>query len=273
MSSPTIAFIGAGNMSYAIIGGMLQNGFLPANIIASNRNAQKRKKLVDDFAISVTDNNLDALQRADIVVLSVKPQGMAQLLQSIADAQLDLSGKLFISVAAGITVTRLIDMLGQRVPLIRCMPNTPSLVGLGVSGLYNCGANAAQCQLAERIFTSTGKVVWLEQEAQINDIIAVTGSSPAYFFLFMEAIANKAQQLGFSEQQARELVQQTALGAATMAQTQPEVSLSQLRANVTSKGGTTHAAIESLQTHNLEEDVARAMDACIARAATMEQEI
>ena len=273
MPNKKIAFIGTGNMSYAIIGGMIKSGFEPNNIIATNRNTEKLTKVANDFSVQTTTDNIDALMNADVIVLSVKPQMMGQLCHTLQAAEVDLSDKLFISVAAGITISRLHDMLGQPVKVVRCMPNTPSLLGLGVSGLFAAEISTQERELVEQIFSSTGITIWVDNEAKINDIIAVTGSSPAYFFLFMEAIEEKARMLGFNAEQARALVQQTALGAAKMAASQPEVSISQLRANVTSKGGTTHAAIEHLKENQLHNTVADAMDACIIRAQQMEQEL
>ncbi len=273
MSQKTIAFIGTGNMSYAIIGGMVKSGFAKEQIIATNRNQEKLAKVAADFGVQTTSDNIEALQKADVIVLSVKPQMMAELAQTFTDAGVDVSDKVFISVAAGITVKRLQEMLGQPVKMVRCMPNTPSLLGRGVSGLFAHGTDEQENQFIQEVFESTGIVVWVEEESQINDIIAVTGSSPAYFFLFMEAIEQKAIELGFSAEQARTLVQQTALGAAEMALSQTDISIAQLRANVTSKGGTTNAAVEHLKAQGLIEDVAGAMDACIARAQEMEKEI
>ncbi|CAM4305859.1 pyrroline-5-carboxylate reductase [Pseudoalteromonas ostreae] len=273
MSDKTIAFIGTGNMSYAIIGGMVKKGFAASNIIATNRNHEKLAKVAADFGVKTTADNNAALRDADIIVLSVKPQMMGDLCQSFQDSGIDFSDKLFISVAAGLTVKRLREMLGKDVKMVRCMPNTPSLLGRGVSGLFGAGETKQEHEFVQQVFECTGIAAWVEQESQINDVIAVTGSSPAYFFLFMEAIEEKAKALGFSDEDARRLVQQTALGAAEMAVSQPEISISQLRANVTSKGGTTHAAVEHLKAHGLTGTVADAMDACIARAEQMEQEL
>ncbi len=260
-------------MSYAIIGGMVKNGFKADNIIATNRNQEKLAKVAADFKVRTTSDNNEALRDADVIVLSVKPQMMGELCQAFQDSGVDFSDKLFISVAAGLTVKRLREMLGQDVKMVRCMPNTPSLLSRGVSGLYGAGETQQEHEFVQHVFECTGIVVWVEQESQINDIIAVTGSSPAYFFLFMEAIEAKAKALGFSDSDARRLVQQTALGAAEMTLSQPEISIAQLRANVTSKGGTTHAAVEHLKDNGLTQTVADAMDACITRAQQMEQEL
>ena len=272
MSEKTIAFIGTGNMSYAIIGGLINSGFKPDNIIATNRNADKLEKVQADFGIRATNDNITAIEQADYIVLSVKPQMMEALCDTIKTSSVNFQEKVFISVAAGIKVARLQEMLGHPVKMIRCMPNTPSLLGKGVSGLYSNNASEQERAFTSDIFNATGIVSWLEQEDQINDIIAVTGSSPAYLFLFLEAIEEKAQQLGFDKQQARQLVDQVATGAADMVAHSPDLSISQLRANVTSKGGTTAAAIAHFEQHNLKNTVADAMDACINRAQQMEQE-
>jgi pyrroline-5-carboxylate reductase len=272
MTNKTIAFIGTGNMSFAIIAGLVKNGYDQNHIIATNRNLEKLNKVSSELGVKTTSDNIEAVQNADVVVLSVKPQMRAALCQTFSEQGLDLSNKLIISVAAGITVKRLSEMLAQPSRIIRCMPNTPSLLGLGVSGLFSANATDADKQICEHIFASVGIVTWLNKESQINDIIAVTGSSPAYFFLFMEAIEEKARALGFSQEQARQLVQQTALGAANMVASQ-QVPISELRANVTSKGGTTAAAIAHFESNHLKPLVSNAMDACIARAEQMEKEL
>ena len=144
MSDKTIAFIGTGNMSYAIIGGMVKNGFNANNIIATNRNQEKLAKVADDFKVKTTSDNNEALRDADVIVLSVKPQMMGDLCKSFQESGIDFSDKLFISVAAGLTVKRLREMLGQNVKMVRCMPNTPSLLGRGVSGLFGADETAEE---------------------------------------------------------------------------------------------------------------------------------
>ena len=150
MIDRTIAFIGTGNMSYAIISGMIKNGFDKSHIIATNRNSEKLAKVANELAISTETDNLAALARADVIVLSVKPQMMADLCKTFADSGIDLRKKLFISVAAGVTIERLQQMLGQKVTMIRCMPNTPCLLGKGVSGLYTYSANDEEKPIAAR---------------------------------------------------------------------------------------------------------------------------
>ena len=158
MSDKKIAFIGTGNMSYAIIGGMVKNGFDANNIIATNRNQEKLAKVAADFKVQTTSDNNEALRDADVIVLSVKPQMMGDLCKSFQESGVDFSDKLFISVAAGLTVKRLREMLGQDVKMVRCMPNTPSLLGRGVSGLYGAGETPSEHEFVQQVFECTGIV-------------------------------------------------------------------------------------------------------------------
>lgn len=267
MNDNTVAFIGAGNMARCIIGGMVKTGYPAANIIAANPSRPKLDALAQDFGIEVTQDNLLAVAKADVIVLSVKPQLMAEVCTALIAGVPEIAEKLFVTVAAGLPVSRYEQWLGP-VRLMRTMPNTPSLVGLGVTGIYASRCSNYEKAFVDAMFSATGRTVWLEQEAQINDIIAVTGSAPAYFFYFMQAMAQKAEALGFSPDEARTMVTQTALGAATMAQ-QSTLSFAELRAQVTSKGGTTHEAIEAMRSANLEQLVADAMQAAIRRAEEM----
>ena len=270
----TFAFIGAGNMSGAILGGMVKSGVKPEQIIATNRSKEKQQALRQQFGVNTELTNLEAIAKADVVVLGVKPQMMKALLQELVDQGADFSSKLVITVAAGLLVQSYTDIIGS-VRFIRAMPNTPSLVGLGVAGLYS-GTNQAFSQetieqdrlIAQAIFSKVGEVVWLENESGIDDISAVSGSGPAYFFLFMEHMAAKAEQLGFSSEQAKTMVMQTALGAATMANSSSE-TFEQLRLNVTSPGGSTAEAIKHFQQQELQQTTFDALDAAIARAQAM----
>jgi len=267
MRDNTVAFIGAGNMAQCIIGGMVRQGYPAENIIAANRSPEKLDKLQQDYGIQITTDNLVAAQKADVIVLSVKPQMMADLCRQLAEQAPECKEKLFITVAAGLPVSRYEEWLGQ-VRLVRAMPNTPALVGLGVTGLFPSRCSVYEQAFTQDMFAGTGQTVWLEQEAQINSVIAVSGSAPAYFFYLMQAMQQVGEELGFSPEQAKAMVAQTALGAATMA-SQSELSFEQLRAQVTSKGGTTHQAIETFKQHNLETTVKAAMMAAISRAEEM----
>ena len=267
----TLAFIGAGNMSRSIIAGLIQAGYPAGRIIAANPSRPKLDELADQFGIRITQNNAEAAREADVIVLAVKPQLMAAMLEALVAELGSLAGKLLISIAAGIKVERLQEMAGGHSRIIRTMPNTPSLLGLGMTGLYApTGINQADRDFAEQMMQAVGKTLWVAQESGINGVIAAAGSAPAYFFLFMQGIAEEAEAMGFTPEQARLLVQQTALGAAAMVEQNPELSLQALREQVTSKGGTTAEAVKTFQEQGLKPLTARAMQAAVTRAAEME---
>ena len=269
-----IAFIGAGNMARAIIIGLVNSGVTPQDIIVANPSEAKRLNLAKEFGVLQTDNNIKASEYADIIVLCVKPHFITDVCRQISQA-INISGKLFISVAAGTTVEQIQSALVKNnttslAPVVRVMPNTPSQLGLGMSGLYASNeVSAEQKSNAEKITNAVGKSIWLDTENKINDIIAVAGSAPAYYFLFMEAMEKHAIQLGFTPEESRMLVQQTALGSTQMVAHNTDVDISILRANVTSKGGTTHAAIEQFKDDGIDDIVKNAMNAAIARAEEM----
>ncbi|MGE6289367.1 pyrroline-5-carboxylate reductase [Aeromonas media] len=267
----TLAFIGAGNMSRSIIAGLIQAGYPAGRIIAANPSRSKLDELADQFGIRITQNNAEAAREADVIVLAVKPQLMAAMLETLVAELGSLAGKLLISIAAGIKVERLQEMAGGHSRIIRTMPNTPSLLGLGMTGLYApTGIDQADRDFAEQMMQAVGKTLWVAQESGINGVIAAAGSAPAYFFLFMQGIAEEAEAMGFSPEQARLLVQQTALGAAAMVEQNPELSLQALREQVTSKGGTTAEAVKTFQEQGLKPLTSRAMQAAVTRAAEME---
>lgn len=263
-----IAFIGAGNMARAIIIGLINSGVAAKNIIVANPSPEKRVILANEFGVQQTSDNIEAAKFADIIVLSVKPHFICDVCQQLSSI-LDITNKLFVSVAAGTTVAQIQQALNHQVALVRVMPNTPSQLGLGMSGLFaSKEVNSEQKAASDKLMSAVGKVIWLETEDKINDIIAVAGSAPAYFFLFMEAMEKQAQILGFNAQESRMLVQQTALGAAQMVE-HNTAAISTLRENVTSKGGTTFAALEQFRSDGLEKIVSNAMNAAITRAEEM----
>lgn len=267
----TIAFIGAGNMSRSIIAGLIQAGYPAGRITAANPSRLKLDALADQFGIRITQNNAEAAREAEVIVLAVKPQLMAAMLEALVAELGSLEGKLLVSIAAGIKVERLQEMAGGHGRIIRTMPNTPSLLGLGMTGLYApSGIEQADRDFAEQMMQAVGKTLWVAQESGINGVIAAAGSAPAYFFLFMQGIAEEAEAMGFTPEQARLLVQQTALGAAAMVEQNPELSLQTLREQVTSKGGTTAEAVRTFQEQGLKPLTARAMQAAVTRAAEME---
>jgi pyrroline-5-carboxylate reductase len=268
--SNKVAFIGAGNMNSAIILGLLNSGVAPTNIIVSNPSPEKRVALTEQYGIANTADNIAAAEFADTIVLGVKPHLIASVCQQLAE-KLNLTGKCFISVAAGTTVAQIQQALGANLPVIRTMPNTPSQLGLGVSGIYPSNeVTEGQKATADNLMKAVGIVKWLKTEEEIDHIIAVSGSGPAYFFLFMEAMEQQAKALGFTEQESRELVQQTALGAAKMV-IENQIPIKQLRDNVTSKGGTTQAALSSFIDDGLPQLVTNAMNAALHRAKEMAQ--
>ena len=270
MEHKKIAFIGAGNMVRAIVSGLVANGYPAQSIIATAPSETRRQPLEQDFGIRTTSDNIAAATEADVVVLSVKPQMMEEVCKPLQS--IDFSNKLVISIAAGINCSRLEDMLATKLNLVRVMPNTPSQLGLGMSGLYAPEYVEEQDKaFAAELMQACGKVCWVEQESGINNVIAAAGSAPAYFFLFMEAMQAEAIAQGFDKDTARTLVQQAALGAASMVVENPETELSTLRENVTSKGGTTAEALRTFNEHQLSDIVAKAMQAAVARAEEMEK--
>ena len=263
-----VAFIGAGNMNRAILIGLVNNGYDAKAVIVSNPSPEKREALANDFGVNQTPSNIEAANQADVIVLGVKPHFIKAVCKEIAD-NMDITSKCFISVAAGVSIAQIQSVLGNNANIIRCMPNTPSQLGLGMSGML-AAQNVAQSDIdfADSLLKSVGKVQWLANEDEMDNLITVSGSGPAYFFAFMEAMQKQALAFGFSEQTARELVQQTALGAAQMV-VQNNESIATLRENVTSKGGTTYAALSVLAQNNLDQIVSEAMQACKARAIEM----
>ncbi|MEZ8825551.1 pyrroline-5-carboxylate reductase [Vibrio amylolyticus] len=271
MEHKKIAFIGAGNMTRSIIAGLVASGYPATLITATNPSQPKLDFLSQEYGINTQSDNFSAVEEADVVVMAVKPQLMEAVSFDLRAA--DYSKKLVISIAAGISAERLNAMFDTSLNLVRVMPNTPSLLGQGMSGLYAANdVDEQDKQFSADLMTAVGKVCWVEQESGINSVIAAAGSAPAYFFLFMEAMQAEAIAQGFDEQTARMLVQQSALGAAEMVVANPELQLSTLREQVTSKGGTTAEALRTFNQHQLPEIVAKAMQAAVARAQEMEKE-
>ncbi|WP_445429064.1 pyrroline-5-carboxylate reductase [Alishewanella sp. HL-SH05] len=271
MNDNRVAFIGAGNMARCVIAAMVKAGYPAENIMAANRSQPKLTELAKDYGIATTLDNAAAADWADVIVLAVKPQMMQDVCSALLEQAPQCQDKMFVTLAAGLPVAHYENWLGN-IKLVRAMPNTPSLVALGVTGLFPSRCSNYEKAFVDHMFQGTGMTVWLNEEHEINHIIAVTGSSPAYFFYFMQSMQQKAEQLGFSAEQAKAMVAQTALGAATMA-LQSDLSFAQLRAQVTSKGGTTHEAVCSFANDGLEEMVAKAMQAAIDRAEDMAKSI
>ncbi|AGH80257.1 pyrroline-5-carboxylate reductase [Psychromonas sp. CNPT3] len=266
-----ITFIGAGNMTSSIISGLIKANYPHELICASAPSVTNTTKLEVEFSIKISRDNVLSAIWADVIVLAVKPQIMADVCQALKLAGVDFKNKLVISIAAGVSVQRLQGLLGETTEIIRTMPNTPSLLQKGMTGLFAPAQVSADNHLfAEQLLQCVGETIWVKTEAMINAIIAVSGSAPAYFFMFMEAIQEKAIKMGFDEQQARLLVQQVALGSAEMVLQNPEKSLATLRQNVTSKGGATAEALRVFNDLDLNNTVATAMQSASDRGAAME---
>ncbi|WP_113908099.1 pyrroline-5-carboxylate reductase [Aliidiomarina celeris] len=268
-SERIIGFIGAGNMPRSIIGGMVQGGYPAHKIWASNPSTPKLDSLANDFKINVTQNNHELVANCDVIVLSVKPQMMKDVCADLKAHCPNLADKLVTTVAAGVPIAKYHQYLGEATRVIRIMPNTPSLVGEGVSGLCaDAKVTAADRDFINTVFQFVGITIWLEEEASIDVLGAVAGSGPAYFFEFMHGLQEAAERLGFNAETARAMVQQTALGAAKMA-SQSELSLVELRKQVTSKGGSTAKGIEAYQDAKLNEISETAVRAAVARNQEM----
>lgn len=270
MSTPRIAFIGAGNMAAALIGGLVADGTAPQSIIASDPAPEKLAALASATGIRTTSDNAQAVADAGVVVLAVKPQVLGNVAQGLRES-IQSQKPLVLSIAAGIRTDTLARWLGGATALVRAMPNTPAMLQAGATGLYATQAvSEQQRQLAESVMRAVGLTRWVDDEAMMDAVTAVSGSGPAYFFLVMEAMQGAAQQLGLDEDSARILTLQTALGAARMA-IESDEGPAALRARVTSPGGTTERAINSLEESQLRETFARAMRAAHDRSVELSQ--
>jgi len=260
-----LVFIGAGNMANSIIGGLVSHGYPAQLITATDLNAEQLDKLAQETGINTSTDNAAAVADADAIILAVKPQVMEAVTNPLKDIIAN-NKPLIISIAAGITVTNLLDWMGEDLPVIRTMPNTPALVQTGATGLFaNNAVSKQQKSLADTVFSAIGIASWFNQESDLDAVVAVSGSGPAYFFMMMEAMEEAGVKLGLSAESARELTLQTALGAAKLAQAS-DVSTAELRRRVTSPGGTTEQAIKCFEEGGLRELVDTALQAASKRS-------
>ncbi len=260
-----IAFIGAGNMATALIQGLLAKGLSPANIWASDPDTGKLDGLTNTLGINTSANNREAVEHADVVILAVKPQLIKEVLNPLQHTLCSWP-VLTISIAAGVTIETLEQLIAPDQSIIRCMPNTPALVQAGASALYaNSQCSEDDWAVAEKILQAVGSVCWLEQESDMHTVTALSGSGPAYFFLFIEALRDAAIQHGLAADLADSLAKQTALGAAKLA-LESEDALGRLRQKVTSPGGTTEAALNQLEKDQFKAIIARAVTQAISRS-------
>lgn len=271
-NAPHIAFIGAGNMASSIIGGLVESGHPASHISAADPYPPSLEKLANIAPVNICQSNADAVANAEVVILAVKPQVMAEAADSIASG-IQNNGAVTISIAAGVTISSMQARLGKRAAIVRCMPNTPALLGCGASALFaNNQASNQQREHALSILSAVGLATWVPSEQALDAVTALSGSGPAYFFLFMEAMIQEGVNLGLDRETASLLTMQTALGASRMAQ-ENDLELDELRRRVTSPGGTTERAVESFQQSKLETVVAKAMQAAADRAAEMAREM
>lgn len=265
-SSPTLCFIGGGNMARSLIGGLLARGMSADQIRVAEPVAAARQSLSQEFAVRCFADNLEAASASDCVILAVKPQVMKAV---CADFQQFAGAPLWISIAAGLTSAQLDTWLGGGQRIVRSMPNTPALVGAGASGLVaNARCNDSDRALAEQVLSAVGIAVWIDDETQMDVVTALSGSGPAYSFLLAEAMQSAAVEQGLGAEAARQLTAQTLLGAARMLVESSE-SAGTLRARVTSPGGTTQAAIESMQAGGFEGLVGKAIAAATRRGGEL----
>lgn len=251
-------------MGRALIGGLLRRGARRESIRVGEANGATRDALARDFGVFVTGNNAEALAGAQVVVAAIKPQDAATVLSPL-EAQLRQSKPVVVSVLAGIRLSALESWCGQGVPIVRAMPNRPALVGAGATGLYApAQVSEADRKLAEDIMQAAGAVVWVKNEDQLDVVTALSGSGPAYFFLLAELMMQAAVDLGLDPSVARTLAVETLHGAGLLAHAS-DGDLARLRAEVTSKGGTTEAALRAFEAADLRGIVARALTAAANR--------
>lgn len=272
MNTPHIAFIGAGNMASSIIGGLIDSGHPADHISAADPFPASLERLCEIAPVAIYSGNAEAVATADVVVLAVKPQVMAEAASSIA-APVSANNAVVISIAAGVTIASMQLRLGPQAAIVRCMPNTPALLRCGASGLFaNDNSSAQQRDFAQLILSAVGMTCWVDSEQELDAITALSGSGPAYFFLFIEAMIDAGRKLGLDAEIATSLALQTSLGASRMA-LENDIDLVELRRRVTSPGGTTERAIQSFEKDGLRKVVARAMAAAADRAAEMAREM
>jgi pyrroline-5-carboxylate reductase len=267
--SSSIAFIGGGNMASAIIGGLLRAGRPAGSVIVVEPFEAQRLKLEQDFpGLRVLARAEASLAEAGLVVWAVKPQTFAEAAAPVGQA---LAAALHFSVMAGIRSEAIAQATGSA-RVVRAMPNTPALIGQGIAGLFARSAvSAADKALIEQVLAPTGTTLWVDEESQLDAVTALSGSGPAYFFFVVEAMMEAAQQLGLSAEQGRQLALSTCAGAAALA-LQSSDSPTVLREKVTSKGGTTHAAVSSLQADGVGAAFVRAIHAAELRARELGDE-
>lgn len=264
-----IAFIGGGNMAQALIGGLADKLTAAAHIHVVDINEAALATLRDKFGVTTATAAGDAVAAADVIVLAVKPQQMREVVAALKPL---VKQQLLLSIAAGIRAADLSRWLDGHTAIVRTMPNTPALVGMGITGAVAMdGVSESQRQTADAILRAVGATVWLDDEGKIDAVTALSGSGPAYVFYFIEAMQAAAVELGLTEAQGRELAQATFAGAAELA-IRADEPVSLLRERVTSKGGTTYAALTSMDASGVKPAIVKALHAAAARGKELGDE-
>ncbi len=265
MTKASIAIIGIGHMGESLLSGLITHGQPRDKLMVTDISEEKLLQVQQRWQVAVERDNANAVKDADVVLLAIKPQVFATVVKAMAPAILARQ-PLVISIAAGIREATITELLGENTAIVRAMPNTPALIGCGATALHaNRHVTAAQRELATELMQAIGIVVWLDDEAKMDAVTAVSGSGPAYFFLVMEAMQAAAVELGLPPDTARLLTLQTALGSARMAM-ESDASLAELRRRVTSPGGTTEKAISVLEDHRIHAAFKNALQAAKERS-------
>jgi pyrroline-5-carboxylate reductase len=270
LSTVRITFIGGGNMARALIGGLIDRGVPARNVCAADPVVAQLDALETRYGVGVTQDNVSAVQDADVTILAVKPQEMRSVATLLAP-RLTARRPLLVSVAAGIRATDIQHWVGS-LPVVRAMPNRPALHGHGITALFaTSDVPAGHRELAEEILGAVGATLWLEREADMDTVTAVSASGPAYYFLLTEILEETGISLGLSPQVSRKLAVETAYGAGAMTREALE-SAATLREQVTSRGGTTEAALRHLESNDVRGIFAAAIAAAARRAAQLADE-
>lgn len=261
-------FLGAGNMASSLIGGLLSGGADAQSVHVFDVSHDQVVKATKRFGVQAL-SSIDAINTNDAIVIAVKPDKVREVCNTVAALSSNDPPALVISVAAGVTAEAMANWLPNGTPIVRTMPNTPALLGLGATALYaNEACGQPQKDAALKLMQAAGVCIWVEHEAQLNAVTALSGSGPAYFFYLIEQMIESATALGLPYDSAKTLAVQTAIGAATMARDAGSTP-AQLRQQVTSKGGTTHAAVSTFDQRNLPATVQAAMQAAHDRAVEL----
>lgn len=264
-----ITFIGGGNMAKALIGGLIKRGYSPSKMHVVEICKDRCAELHNEFAVRASTDLIQAVIHSEVVIMAVKPQQFQEVAIQLAPV---LEDRLLISIAAGIRTKDIARWTGSQ-NIVRSMPNTPALIRSGVTALYATPVvRPEQCHRAESILSSVGSTFWLDDEELLDAVTAISGSGPAYVFYFIEAMQQAAYELGVDEDQARQMVLDTFLGATKLAENSNE-EVAELRARVTSKNGTTERALRSMDANRVKQDIVDAIRAAAERSKEMGDEL